>query len=201
VGKEEYVKVLLNALGRIFMTKGLFHQMMHQTMVIYDLFYGAFLQALQVHGGVKRVTGNPLKGNFQSHEKFLLKVLRACHCCFMREFIFGLNIEEVTRRENESKIDVAKRLVVAVDSFFKSWLVSANKPSKLVALFMKVMSSYMRCKNGIKHRDFWLLEKESCDWLPFWKDQGKKDYLRIQCEFIEKVYNDTKISAFERELM
>ena len=78
VGKEEYVKVLLNALGRIFMTKGLFHQMMQSTMVIYDLFYGTFLQALQMHGGVKRVSMFFMLNNLQYQNTPSNKLLHQC---------------------------------------------------------------------------------------------------------------------------
>ena len=70
------------------------------------------------------MTGDSLTGNCQAHDKFLLlKVFCACHSCFMREFVFSVNIDEMTIRENGSKINMAKRLVSAVDLFYKFWLV------------------------------------------------------------------------------
>ena len=42
-------KCLLNAYQRIIIQKGLFHQGMHQTAVIFTVYYGEFLQPIQLH--------------------------------------------------------------------------------------------------------------------------------------------------------
>ena len=59
--------------------------------------------------------------------------------------------------------------------------------------YMKLYEMQKWNKNG----DFWLLKKESCDWIPLWKAQGKKNNLRTQWKYIEKVYDNTKISPNE----
>jgi hypothetical protein len=71
----------------------------------------------------------------------------------------------------------------------------------MVALFMKSMRNYLRCKRAISHQDGWLLEIESCNLLPIWKMMNKTTYLRLQCEFMETFYNDDKMPPINREIM
>ena len=85
--------------------------------------------------------------------------------------------------------------------FFTGWETSSHEPSRLVALFMKCIESYNRCKNAIRKEDFWALEKESNIWMGPWKVCGKSTYLREQCEYIEQVYDNTKFHPWMREMM
>ena len=48
IENKEYVDTLLSAHDTIFMRKGYFHQLMHQPVVVYMLFYGYFIQPMQV---------------------------------------------------------------------------------------------------------------------------------------------------------
>ncbi len=68
LGNEEYVRTFLDTHSAVIMQKGHFHQQMHQLGVIYNLFYGGFMQTFQVSSGVKRVNSDPVKGRFQDHE-------------------------------------------------------------------------------------------------------------------------------------
>ena len=49
--------------------------------------------------------------------------------------------------------------------FVTEWEASIDEPSRLCALFMKEVEAYLRCLYGTKHGDFWMLEKEGCDWI------------------------------------
>ena len=55
IGNEAYIVTFLDCHKSIVMQKGLFHQLMHQSAVIYSIFYGGF-QATQASLVVKRVT-------------------------------------------------------------------------------------------------------------------------------------------------
>jgi hypothetical protein len=51
---------------------------MHQLGVVYTMFHGGFMQPLQVANGIKKVMGDPLKGKFKDHERFVVKLFKAC---------------------------------------------------------------------------------------------------------------------------
>jgi hypothetical protein len=71
----------------------------------------------------------------------------------------------------------------------------------MVALFMKYMSKIMRCKNGISAHDSWILEIESCDWMNAWQMSGKPLYLCLQCNYMERFYDEAKVPGYIREIM
>ncbi len=149
------------------MQKGLFHQGMHQTALIFVIYYGGFLQAIQVELGVKQVMGDSLKGSFQDHERFLVKTYLACNRYLHRCFLKSIDLSMLECGEDESPAKYLNRIHHAFRSFQKSWETSDNEPSRMVALFLKTASSFYRCKLGIGRRDFWLLEDESCKWIGF----------------------------------
>ena len=64
-GNEKFVKDLLDAYSRIVMHKSLFHQLIHQSAVVYSEYYGGFMQPMQVALAKKRVKGDPLSHIFK----------------------------------------------------------------------------------------------------------------------------------------
>jgi hypothetical protein len=44
------------------------------------------MQASQVDNHVKRVNGDPVKGGFQCHKQFALKLCNACNRFFLRSY-------------------------------------------------------------------------------------------------------------------
>ena len=201
VGRKKYVENILASYERIIIQKGLFHQRMHQADAIFTVYYGAFLQAVQVSIGDKRVTGNPVKGGFQDHDLFLLKVYHSCTRLLQRRFVSFVANDTFKMEDNETSQSYLIRIQERYCEFRTSWETSKHLPSRMVAQFLKVTASYHRCKTGVTNRDFWLMEKESCDWLGIWKLCGKTTYLRLQCEQIEKLYDDQTFLPFEREMM
>jgi hypothetical protein len=71
----------------------------------------------------------------------------------------------------------------------------------MVALFLKAMRCYLRCDKAINKHDVWHLEIESTNLLPIWKTFGKTNYLKIQCEFMERCYDDKLLPPIYREIM
>ena len=201
LGQKKHVECLMKAYKRIVVQKGLFHQGMHQVCVIYSLYYGGFLQCLQVALARKRITGEPIKGRFQDHEIFLITTYLACVRYMMRMFMKATILENLLFIEGEDPSAYLKRIQHMYQKFQESWQNSAHEPSRMVALFIKVSASYLRCKKGVHNVDFWLLEQESCDWMGPWKMLGKSTYLRLQCMAIESLYGTEGLSPFTREVM
>ena len=182
IGNEEYVGSLLEAHNSVVMQKGLFHQLMHQAAVIYIIFYGGFIQAMQVANGVKRVTGDPVKGNYQDHDRFLCKLYKACIRFRKRKFVLAQGIEFWLMKDGETKDQFLRREEERFNDFVTKWETGNHEPSRLVSLFIKYTASYLSCKHGIRKGDFWLCEKESNLWIAPWKVCNKSTYLRLQCE-------------------
>ena len=165
LGNEEYIKILLDAQSRIFVQKGAFHQLMHQLAAIYSQFYGGFMQAFQADSRVKRVSGKPLKDGFQCHHHFAVKLYNACNRFLMRKYChsrFALDMTGVKFASGEEKLGW---MLANYCAFRTSWEESPHQPSRMVALFLKSMRSYLRCKHAISKQDGWLLEIESCHML------------------------------------
>ena len=78
-GRKKYAENLLCAYQRVVVQKGLFHQLMHQSVVICIIYFPGFLQSLQVALGIKQVNVDPIKDKFQEHERFLNKTYLVCY--------------------------------------------------------------------------------------------------------------------------
>jgi hypothetical protein len=63
------------------------------------------------------------------------------------------------------------------------------------------MRRYLWCKHAISAQDGWHLKIESCNLLPIWKMTGKSMYFRLQCEFMEQFYDETKTNPIFCEIM
>ena len=110
-------------------------------------------------------------------------------------------LEQLLFVDGEDPSTYLKRIQQMYVEFQESWQNSSHEPSRMVALFIKVSASYLRCKKGVHNVDFWLLEQESCDWMGPWKMLGKTTYLRLQCIAIETLYGSDGMSPFTREVM
>ncbi len=144
LGNRNYIEVLLKAHDRVVIQKGQFHQLMHQLGAIYLQFYGGFIQAMQVANGVKRINGDLVKGGYQTHDLFAVRLYRAANRLMLRAICSGGGFSKIVT-DDDSK----KQLRSVIDRYRtirKSWEESQHAPSQMVALFMKSMRSYMRCK-------------------------------------------------------
>jgi hypothetical protein len=202
LGKEKYVRTLLDAQERIFIQKGHFHQLMHYLGAIYTQFYGAFMQPFQVANGVKRVTGDPVKNGFQCHERFADKMYNACNRFMLRMFCTSQYMEVIRNASHEhSNIARLRFILDTYREYRESWELSEHQPSRMVALFIKSYWCYLRCKKAISSHDGWHLEIESCHLMPVWKVLGKTTYLRLQCKYMEMFYSDKKVPSIYQEFM
>jgi hypothetical protein len=92
----------------------------------------------------------------------------------------------------DNNVDRLRWILSEYQAHCTSLEVSNHEPSQLIALYMKSMCRYLRCKHAISAQDRWHLEIESCNLLPIWKMMGKSTYFRLQCEFMELFYDKIK---------
>ena len=151
LGNEAYVKCLLDAYDSIFIQRGYFHQSMHQLGVIYSIFFGGFMQAILVGVGDKRIEGDPVKRNFQKHENFAIKLFKSCERLMLRVFVQSHHF--TTYRQHNVYAPNINKMVSLVEHymlFTDEWEESAHEPSRLVALYVKTVRSYLRGRSGTK---------------------------------------------------
>ena len=156
--------------------------MMHQCKAIYGMMYGGFMQVFQMVIGAKQITSSPIKEQYQDHERFMIKLHKACmqfcFCCFLRS-VFA---DDVTMRPGDTRVNFLNRIEASLNKLVEEWERSPHEPTRVVCLCLKYTSAFFCCKNGIRNLDFWVLEKESCVWMAAWKRCQKSMYLQEQCE-------------------
>ena len=200
IGRENYVDTHLKALRRVKMQKGLFHELMHHSDGIYKKFYGGFLQPLQTHCAVKRVTGDPTKNHYQDHDHHLDLCDTSSSRFHDRMFVLHHDASDFVVRDGESNRQFLLRVEEMWMQFTLSYETSLHQPSKMISLFLKQQASYKRQKHAMRACDFWIVEKEQCELLTLWRQCNKTTYLKEQCEHIEKFYADN-FSIEDREMM
>ncbi len=164
-GNQEYVEMLLMAQDCLFIQKGQFHQLIHQLGAIYSQFYGGFLQAMWVANGVKQVNGDPIKGGFQTHEQFAMKMNKSCNRLILHAFCSTGCLTKMNDANFTSNPEQLCFIMKKYQEYRTRWEESANQPSRMVALFLKLMRSYLRCRRAVVTHDSWHLEIESCNLL------------------------------------
>ena len=88
--------------------------------------------------------------------------------------------------------ETSRQHLLRVDTHFYNLCSSAeshkDEPTQIAALHLKELKSYLRCTQGVRAQDFWLLEKEGVDWLPPYKIGGKKNYVTETLHGIDTMY-------------
>jgi hypothetical protein len=139
-GRKKSAKSVLEAYNRILPQKGLFHQLMHQTDVVFKIFYGGFLQPIQVAIGEKRVSGMVIK-NYKTHENFMIKTYLSCMRYTHRCFFKSIDEEDLIFKVNESPSIFLARLREMYKEFREMREKSPHEPSCVVLLFMEMAAS------------------------------------------------------------
>jgi hypothetical protein len=102
LGNKIYVETLLAGQKQILIQKGHFHQCMHQLGVIYTQFDRGFMQAFQLVNGVKKVNGDPVKGDFQVHNRFAIKLYKSYKHHILRRFLQMDVMDEISTMQFEN---------------------------------------------------------------------------------------------------
>ena len=199
LGSAAEVLPMLDALKSFTVEHDYLHDnRMHKQDCIWRQYYGCFLQPFQLHLGWKNITGEPAKRKMQAHEEFLsiqYKSLRQSRLTsFIRDYVDLLSLETAN---NSPEVDL-----LLLDSAYLTYCDGAthsfDEPTRVCALFMKVVESYFRCVFGTKMADFYLLEQECIDWLPAFHLCGKGNYVNESARRTELLYGGS-LTNFELE--
>ena len=120
-GNEGLVDTLLAALDSVTILIGHFHEDMHRLDCDYRIFYPGCWQAMQFELGVKRVNGDPVKGNFQDHENFALKLFKAFRRYRLRCFLSSQPESELVRKEGETPEQTVSRIEKRLRQYCEEW--------------------------------------------------------------------------------
>ena len=130
---------------------------MHCSDGLYRLYYGCYLQPIQVHLGYKRVCGQPEKKEIQTHEELLHINQSAVKRVRVTRFIEWADKNYFQRLANETNVQWIKQVNELYATYCKQWETHADEPSKMITLKIKAMESYLRCVHGVKKLNYWLL--------------------------------------------
>ena len=187
IGMAEMIVPLIVSLGRFIVQHDVLHETcFHKQDVIYRLMYGSFLQPIQVHLGIKGLNSDPVKRVVQKHKNMLLLVALAARRHQFNRFLKQWTVDSAN--DSLPKIEFLMQTHRAYLSYCITQEDCEDKPTRIVALFLKYMDGYMRSFYAVKHCNSWLLEQEGHDWLPGFKITGKRNYVTEGCHRIHMLY-------------
>ena len=118
-----------------------FHEtQFHRQDVIYRVYYPCFLQCFQLHLARKRLNGNPVKKDMQSHHMYLLFIYD-CHLIHL----FNCFVRDINPCIGKGPGPDLAKLDKSFQDYFQSMIVSVDEPLKVCATFVKTVRAYLRC--------------------------------------------------------
>ena len=93
VGKADYVGMMMKVYKRFIKFHDYLHENIHRLQVIFKLFYGGFIQPIQVLLGTKKVKLDPTKGSWKKHEWLVIKILYAAKQIRTKIFMKSAGVE------------------------------------------------------------------------------------------------------------
>ena len=185
----KWVKALLDAWSRCTVSCDYLHEIrMHRQDIIYRSKYGGFLQCLQAELGQRRVSRLPAKRNMQAHEEFLLLVHRSLKRWRFDRFLDSTGAGDLQTIPEEDPLDALIRLDSLFATYCKDLEKSADEPTRMCALHIKEMESYLRSTSAVRNENAWLSEIEACKWLGGHKITKKSNYMTETCQRFEMTY-------------
>jgi hypothetical protein len=115
-----------------------------------------------------------------------------------------MDVTILHKSENENNAHIVCRLEEAYLKFREKFESSNDEVSKMISMFLVKMESYARCKFSVRNADAITMEKEGCEWIPYWKQSGKKQYFQAGIRRIETLYKSLlngEISEEDFEIM
>jgi len=77
------------------------------------------------------------------------------------------------KKDDETPQQHLLRVDVAFVTFYSDCEMSKDEPSRVCALFLKHIESYLQCIHGVRRQDFLMLEMEGRERLGAYKVCGK----------------------------
>jgi hypothetical protein len=103
-------------------------------------------------------------------------MIQGCKLLMLRALCLSGSINELNELEFPTDVNPMNCILEKYWEYRSLWEQSVHKPSRMAALFLKSMRSYLRCCCAIALLDEWHLEIESCNVLSIWKMSGKTTY-------------------------
>ena len=178
MGNAKYVLPVLESLKQFTCTHDYLHETrFHRQDCIYRMYYGGFLQPLQVYLGWERINRDPVRKGMQTHELFIQIDYRSARQHRFNRFIESIEMPVLDEcDDDETARQKLLKMVEAYAIFCTKFENGKDEPSR-IALFIKSMEAYNGCVHGVSVEDFWILEKEGLDWPGAHKLNGKANYV------------------------
>ena len=188
IGREEYVSVLNNAMEQSTHLNGMLHVKMHNLVVIYWIFYGAFLQAFQAKLRFKWIQQNLMKGSYKDHEVFGKLVFNA-----LKKYWLEIWMHSTTAVDDVGLVgdDLLLKMETSFVTFCKAQLTSSDEMTRLAANFVKEFASFDCLDNAIRCGDTIVCEKEFLASIPRYKATNKFRYVNGAMRFAEVLYEQS----------
>jgi hypothetical protein len=183
IGKEDYVLMMMEVYKRFVKMQDYLHENIHRLQGIYKLFYGGFIQGIQVLLRTKKVKFDPTKGSWKSHEYLLMKIFYAIQQVRCKTFLASHGLQTLSSIING--VISAEQGMWQLQHEFSEYVTqqqhSTCELTRCVANFSLLVEEWLMCRNGVKVGDFILLEIAGCDWISFWAAVSKPNYL-LECK-------------------
>ena len=109
----------------------------------------------------------------QEHELLFYLVEKTLHRLRFNHFIAISEAAVFVKKDDKTPQQHLLQVDLAFVTFYSDWEMSKDEPSRVCALFLKHIESYLRCIHRVRRQDFWMLEIEGRERLGAYKICGK----------------------------
>jgi hypothetical protein len=187
------VTVLLTALQKVYMLPGDLHGGRFHTLgPVCSLFYGGFLQPIQLALGYKRISNKKVEKTFEQASILVLRVLREAERAMYDVFLYEMErdnwyeMAELIADMYELATYLADELEKWIDRKLQS---STDKMFKFRLNFIKVARCYRLFGEAIRSGSVITIEHLWVRFCWIWKLLGKRIYVEIALNQIEDLYD------------
>ena len=187
----EETRVVLRALGQVVFLPGDLHGGCFHTLgPVYSLFYGGFLQPIQVALGFKRIDASKVENTYIQASILALKVLTECERQAYDAFVNQMS--EATML-SLAAMDDAASVSDELARQFQTWFdcklaTSTDEVFRFGLHFIKVMRLYKLFRTSIRMGDAIAIESCYARFAPVWAVLGKHIYVEIALSQMETLY-------------
>eukprot|EP00984_Skeletonema_dohrnii_P002680 scaffold926_cov75-Skeletonema_dohrnii-CCMP3373.AAC.3 len=195
-GNEAEVKAIHDAYSQTKKTFGHLHENIHRLQAIYKVYYGGFIQPIQVMLSLKKVGKDPTKGSWSAHEQLCLKIHAALSMLRVDKFLS----QRSTTGGGNASTDPSKVFLMMAEEYDEYCMkleTAKNEVARSFALFSKYMERWKRCRRAVRLGNSATLESEGNEWLALWSALGKKNYCISAIRRMELLYETLSPDALE----
>eukprot|EP00984_Skeletonema_dohrnii_P014047 scaffold5868_cov79-Skeletonema_dohrnii-CCMP3373.AAC.1 len=195
-GNEAEVKAIHDAYSQTKKTFGHLHENIHRLQAIYKVYYGRFIQPIQVMLSLKKVGKDPTKGSWSAHEQLCLKIHAALSMLRVDKFL----AQRSTTEGGDASTDPSKIFLMMAeeyDAYCMKLETAKNEVARSFALFSKYTERWKQCRRAVRLGNSVTLESEGNEWLALWSAVGKKNYCISTIRRMELLYETLSPDTLE----